>query len=77
MVLIKDPGLDNYSIKINEFNTQIMLNDLLDLDMKSINIEGVWGDYFDGDEKIVLEVHNLIEIYSKAESVDVIKPHRN
>lgn len=66
---IKNASLNNYSVKINQLNIQIMLTNLLELDQKSSNIDRLWGDYFDGNIDMIKKVHEIISQYAKNENI--------
>jgi len=71
---VKNPSLNKYAIKINSLNTKIMIDRLLELDKSSMNLEGLWGDYFDGDKEKISNVHQVIREHAKFEGIIIPEP---
>lgn len=71
---IKNPTLNSYSIKVRDLDVQIMLNALLELDKVSINIEGIWGEYFDKEEKVIINIHQIVKEHARVEGVVIPEP---
>ncbi|MGC6768262.1 hypothetical protein [Enterococcus sp. LJL51] len=71
---IKKALLNGYAIKINNLHTQIMLDDLLELEIKSINSEGIWDDYLERNKKTIEIVHQIIKKRAKNENIEIIEP---
>ena len=74
MFVIKEPSLSGYSIKFRDSSTQITVSKLLELERESSNINGLWGEYFDGDVETTKKVHEIIEEFAKKQNVQITEP---